>query len=74
MPYYSVHVHGENAESEAYRIREEFRGKRADYTGHPFFYVKNHSRKAEFEGKIKGMLADGHTATVKTISKAEYDR
>lgn len=71
--YYSVQIHGENAESEAINIFNAFTSRRPDYTGHPFFYVANHSGPDDFQSKVDGMLSDGHTASVRKITKATYE-
>lgn len=71
MPYYSVHIHGPNAEPVSNKLRDDLRGRNPDYTGHPFFHVKNHRDLAGLKLTVEGMLEDGHTAIVKKIKKAE---
>lgn len=71
MPRYSVHVFGKNAEGVASELKIAFKGWTEDYTGHPFFYVDNHSELTEFKQKIDGMLQDGHEANVRQIDEED---
>lgn len=73
MPhYYSVHIHGKNAEAVAAELMSTFKSKRPDYTGHPFFHVENHSALAEFKAKVDGMLPKGHEAVIRPIDEEDY--
>ena len=75
MPYYSVRVAGgDKCDAIARELKETFRGKDADFTGHPFFYVNNHSRIDEFRSKVAGLADDDCEITIARISKSQYDR
>lgn len=74
MPYYSVHIHGGDEDrSIASDLRETFRGKAADYTGHPIFYAKNHRTLSEFRALVESMVNKGHEVTVRKITMRQYD-
>lgn len=75
MPYYSVRIAGGGEESRAIAndLRETFRGKPADYTGHPIFYVKNHRKLADFEKLVRSVVHGDYEVEVKRINKASYE-
>lgn len=71
--FYSVHIHGDQARAVASELRDTLRGIRADYTGHPIFFVKTHRLIVDFTSVVTAMLPEGHEATVLKISKAGYE-
>lgn len=74
MPYYSVHVHGQQHRALAMELRDTFGGRLADHTGHPIFNVRSHRPISDFRATIEVMLPEGHSATIRKISKRVFDR
>ncbi len=74
MPYYSVRVVGRSdARVVANELSATFRGRPADYTGAPFFYVERTQSLAEFSRLVRGVAPDGYKVTVEEITREEYD-
>lgn len=73
MAFYAVHLSGDTR-AEYDEVRSTCNAGDADYTGHPgYYYAESRSKIDQFRKNLIGVAGDHISASVKRISKKEFE-